>query len=139
MAIFGAFVELRTPCAKLFSMKKALLIVDHGSTRAEANEMLKDVADVIQQMRADLIVKYAHMELAAPTIAEGFEACVKDGAGEVIVHPYMLSPGRHATSDIPRMVSEAAAKFPGVRFSVTQPLGVDKKIGEVVLERAKLT
>jgi sirohydrochlorin ferrochelatase len=48
----------------------------------------------------------------------------------------MLSPGRHATADIPRMVAEAAAKHPGVKFKVTDPLGLDDKIGEVVLERA---
>src|SRR5687768_576347 len=112
--------------------KKALLIVDHGSTRAEANDMLKDVADILKSLRPDLSVHFAHMELAEPSIPQGFERCVKDGADEVIVHPYMLSPGRHATKDIPNMVAECAIKHPGVKFHVTAPLGLDKKIGEVI-------
>ena len=116
--------------------KTALLIVDHGSTRREANEMLGDVAEILRRLRPDLIVHYAHMELAEPTIAQGFEQCVKDGAAEVIVHPYMLSPGRHATSDIPKMVADSAAHHMGVSFRVTEPLGLDDKIGEVVLRRA---
>ena len=118
--------------------KQALLIVDHGSIRREANEMLKDVAGLLKELRPDLVVNFAHMELAEPTIAQGFDECVKAGATEVIVHPYMLSPGRHATTDIPRMVADCATKHPGVEFRLTQPLGVDKKIGEVVLARAGL-
>ena len=116
--------------------KQALLIVDHGSTRAEANDMLKDVAAIIKGLKPELPVHFAHMELAEPSIPQGFEQCVKDGATEVVVHPYMLSPGRHATKDIPNMVAECAKNFPGVSFTVTKPLGLDKKIGQVVLERA---
>ena len=118
--------------------KQALLIVDHGSTRKEANEMLGEVAGIIRALRPGLPVHFAHMELSEPTIAQGFERCVRDGATEVIVHPYMLSPGRHATKDIPNMVAECAARHPGVAFRVTQPLGLDTKIGEVVLGRAGL-
>lgn len=119
-------------------MPKALLIVDHGSIRPEANRMLEGVADLLRGKRPDLIVRIAHMELAEPTIEQAFEACVRAGATEVVVHPYMLSPGRHAASDIPGMVKKVAARFPGIKYSVTGPLGLHDKIGDVVLERAGL-
>ena len=83
-----------------------------------------------------LSIHFAHMELAEPNIAQGFKQCVADGANRVIVHPYMLSPGRHATSDIPCMVADCAAKHPGVTFQITAPLGIDDKICEVILKRA---
>jgi sirohydrochlorin ferrochelatase len=115
----------------------AILLIDHGSVRAEANEMLVDVARLVETMAGGAaVVRYAHMELARPTIEEGFAACVAAGAREVVVFPYMLSPGRHSTSDIPRMVAAAAARFPGVAFRVTEAFGVHEKLGEVVLERA---
>lgn len=119
---------------------KAILLVDHGSVRREANEMLVDMAQLVQRMTgSDVIVRHAHMELAEPTIAEGFTNCVEAGANEVIVFPYMLSPGRHSTTDIPRMVSEAAANHPGVTFSVTPPFGIEEKLGEIILTRAHLS
>ena len=90
-------------------MPTALLIVDHGSRRTESNEMLYDVGDILQKKRPELIVQIAHMELAEPTIPQAVEACVQEGATEIIVHPYMLSPGRHATEDIPRMAHEAGS------------------------------
>ena len=119
-------------------MSKALLIVDHGSRYGEANQMLEGVAEILRRQRPGLIVHVAHMELAGPTIEQGFEACVRDGATVVVVHPYMLSPGRHAARDIPSMVENAASGFPDVEFCVTGPLGLHDKIGEVVLERAGL-
>ena len=117
------------------SKKVAILIIDHGSRKQDANDMLPEVARLVQQMSSFTIVHYAHMELAEPTIQQGFDACIADGAEEVIVHPYFLSPGRHSTSDIPRRVAEAAQKHPQVPFQVTEPLGLHPKIGEIILER----
>ena len=116
---------------------KGILIVDHGSMNHEANHMLQSMADLIQSMAgSDAVVQYAHMELAEPDIATGFERCVEAGATDVTVFPYMLSPGRHSTSDIPRMVSEVARRYPQVSFSVTPAFGLHEKLAEVVLERA---
>ena len=118
---------------------KAILLVDHGSVRKEANEMLIDMAKLVQSMAGDAaIIRYAHMELAEPTIAEGIASCVEEGATDVVVFPYMLSPGRHSTTDIPRMVNEVAPNYPNVRFSVTPPFGINEKLGEVILSRAQI-
>jgi sirohydrochlorin ferrochelatase len=116
---------------------KGILIVDHGSQKHEANDMLRAMANLIQTMAGpDVVVRYAHMELAAPDIAAGFSSCVEAGATDVTVFPYMLSPGRHSTSDIPRMVAGVARAFPNVSFSVTPAFGLHEKLAEVVLERA---
>lgn len=116
---------------------KGILIVDHGSRLSEANDMLREMADLIQQMAgSEVAVRYAHMELAPPDISQGFADCVKAGATDVTVFPYMLSPGRHSTADIPRMVTEAARAFPHVSFNVTPAFGLHEKLAQVVLERA---
>jgi len=105
--------------------------------KAEANHMLDCVGELVQRMAGDsAIVRIAHMELAEPTIAQGFAECVRAGATDVVAFPYMLSPGKHSTRDIPRMVTEAAAPYPGVRFTVTTAFGVNEKLAEVVLDRA---
>jgi sirohydrochlorin ferrochelatase len=117
--------------------QQALLLIDHGSTRDDANELLPKIARMVREMSDFEIVCYAHMELAEPTIQQGFDTCVAAGATEVIVHPYFLGPGRHSVSDIPRMVAEAAAKHAGVSYRLTEPLGLDSKIGELILKRVR--
>ena len=116
---------------------KAILLIDHGSKRAEANEMLACMANLVQAMTGpDVIVEHAHMELAEPDIPAGFAACVARGATEVVAFPYMLSPGRHSTSDIPHLVAQAAVRHPGVSHRMTDAFGVHEKLGELILLRA---
>lgn len=115
---------------------RAILLIDHGSVKAEANHMLECMGALVQQLAGnEAIVRIAHMELAEPGVAEGFAACVEAGATEVVAFPYMLSPGKHSTRDIPRMVADAAARFPHVRYSVTPAFGVNERLAEAVLER----
>ena len=117
---------------------KAILLIDHGSVQEAANRMLDAVGDLVRaEVGPRVHVEVAHMELAEPTIEQGFASCVAAGASLVIAHPYMLSSGRHATQDIPRMVAEAAADHPGVRFAVTEPLGLHASIARVVAERVE--
>jgi sirohydrochlorin ferrochelatase len=78
------------------------------------------------------------MELAEPSIALGVESCVAAGANEIIAFPYMLSPGRHSTSDIPAMVAEAVTAYPAVRVRVTPAFGIESELAEVILRRAGL-
>lgn len=115
---------------------KAILLIDHGSVKAEANHMLECMGALVQQLAGDAaIVRIAHMELAEPGVEQGFEACVLAGATEVVAFPYMLSPGKHSTRDIPRMVGQVAARFPGVRYTVTPAFGVNERLAQAVLER----
>jgi sirohydrochlorin ferrochelatase len=116
---------------------RAILLVDHGSVRAEANQMLDCVANLLQSMVGpDVLVRSAHMELAEPLIPEGVDGCVQGGATDLIVFPYMLSPGKHSTRDIPRIVAEATRRHPGLRVRVTPAFGVHAKLAEVIAERA---
>ena len=57
---------------------KAILLIDHGSRRDAANEMMNCMANLVQAMAGpDVVVRYAHMELCEPSIAAGVRECVE--------------------------------------------------------------
>lgn len=114
-----------------------ILLVDHGSKRAAANDMLQDIATMLQE-KTDLRIHTAHMELAEPTIADGVEKCVQDGAKHIIVVPYFLSPGRHSTTDIPNIMQECASKFQDLTYEVRPPIGTHPGMIDIILDRAGL-
>ena len=116
-------------------MKRAILLVDHGSRRAEANALLEEIADRIRERAAGSIVEVAHLEIAKPGIGEGIEACVKKGATRIVVHPFFLGPGRHTSEDIPAQVERAARRHPNVRIRISEPLGNHAALIDVILDR----
>ena len=115
----------------------AIIIVDHGSRLQPSNRMLEELASLFAQRFSDRysVVEPAHMELAEPSIATAFGKCVSRGATRVVVCPYFLGPGKHWTQDIPRLTAEAAAKFPGTKYHVTQTLGIDDLILDLLNKR----
>ncbi len=118
-------------------MSDGIIIVDHGSRRAESNEMLEEVARLFAARFSGQysIVEPAHMEIAEPSIATAYERCVKRGARRVVVCPFFLGPGKHWTSDIPRLTAEAAQKHPGTEYHVTPPLGIDDLMLDLINKR----
>jgi sirohydrochlorin ferrochelatase len=110
-----------------FEPTTALLLIDHGSRRAEAHTQLLEIAERLSEKLATLgsaspLVEIAHMEIAEPNIAAGFEACVRRGATRVVAIPCLLSRGRHVTEDIPALLAEAALQFPEVSYALSAPL-----------------
>jgi sirohydrochlorin ferrochelatase len=120
-------------------MKPAIVLVDHGSRRAEANATLEEVAALVRAAAPGRVVRVAHMELEPPTLADAIDACATSGAREVIVCPYFLAPGSHSTDDIPRLARAAAARHPGLAVRVSEPLGAHPKLAELVLLRVAET
>ena len=117
---------------------EAVLLVDHGSRRGEANELLDEVAALVKRrLGSGSIVEPAHMEIAEPTIAQGFTRCVEQGATLVVVHPFMLAPGKHVTEDLPRLIAEAAGTHDGVAFTMAASLGTHSGVIDAVLDRCQ--
>ncbi len=114
---------------------KAIIIIDHGSRYPAANDFLLKVVERAQELTPEVHVFGAHMELAEPTISQVIKECVNKGVTHIIAHPYMLSPGRHAIRDIPNLVYEEAAKYPDINVEVTEPLGLDDGIINVIKKR----
>ncbi|MEI8335593.1 MAG: CbiX/SirB N-terminal domain-containing protein [Actinomycetes bacterium] len=113
-------------------MTTALLIVDHGSRRAESNTFLNGFAVSFSEQHKYEIVETAHMELAEPSIGVAFDACIERGATKVVVCPFFLLPGNHWRVDIPALTQEAADRHPGVEWLVTAPIGLHSLMGEVL-------
>ena len=116
-------------------VKRGVLIVGHGSRRAEANQDVRNAARLIGARGGFSLVKAAFLEIEYPNISEGFESLVQRGAQTVIVHPYFLSPGRHTRGDLPREVNAVAGCFPRVSYQITEPLSAHPLVIEASLER----
>jgi sirohydrochlorin ferrochelatase len=117
--------------------KTALLLIAHGSGRAEANEDLFYLVDAMRRRGPYPIVEASFLELAEPTGEQGGTRCVEQGAERVIILPYFLSAGIHVQRDLTRICRQLAERFPQVEFRLAEPLGRHPLLLEVVADRAR--
>jgi sirohydrochlorin ferrochelatase len=115
---------------------RAIVLVDHGSRRAEANAQLEAVAEALRRRSGAARVHIAHLELAEPSIGAAIDACAAEGVAEVVLVPWFLGPGRHTSTDIPEQAAAAARRHAGLRLRIADPLGLHDKLLDVLLERA---
>ena len=86
--------------------------------------------------RVDIpIQEIGFLELTEPTIAGGFERCVKKGATTIIAIPILLLTAAHAKIDIPNELTNLKLRFPEVEVKLGQPIGVHEKMIDLLLER----
>ncbi len=119
------------------NQQTGVIIVDHGSRRAESNQLLEQVATAFsRQFAGDYhIVEPAHMELAMPDIARAYARCVERGARKIVVLPFFLGEGKHWTRDIPSLTSQAAAQHAGTSYQIARPLGLDGLMLQLLRKR----
>lgn len=115
----------------------AVLLVAHGSRRAEANHDLRLLAGMVAQQGGYEIVEVGYLEIAEPSIPAGGRICVEGGAQRVLIMPFFLSPGRHVTSDLAEFRQQLAVEFPQVEFVLCGHLGLHPLMVEIVLDRLR--
>ncbi|MFZ3207540.1 MAG: CbiX/SirB N-terminal domain-containing protein [Geobacteraceae bacterium] len=116
-------------------MKTAILLMAHGSRIAEANNAVREVADMVKRMTNHKIVEVAFREQHQPDIQKGIDACVLQGAERILLTPYFLYMGAHVLEDLPAELLEARRRYPDVLMEMGKHLGVHRKLAEIVIER----
>ena len=117
-------------------IQKAIVIVDHGSRNGPANQVVEEIARLVQVRAGEQArVCFAHMEICEPSLPRAIDDCVAAGARQVVVQPLFLAPGRHATRDIPALVADAQRRHPGVAFELGRVIGADPLLADMVWAR----
>jgi len=119
-------------------MKKALVVVAHGSRREASNEEVRALAERLAQLPDNDYdsVTAAFLELAEPLIPDGVVQAIDAGAQEVVVLPYFLSAGRHVASDIPAEVDKAVSRRPNARIRIAPYVGSMDSMTDLMMRTA---
>lgn len=116
---------------------KYLLIVAHGSRRQASNEEVHGLADLVsaQSVCSFDQVRAAFLEIAEPSIPDGLEKCINEGATEIVIFPYFLAAGRHVVDDIPDEANKITRRYPDIRISIADYLGSYSDIPALIAHR----
>ncbi len=116
-------------------MKTAILLMAHGSRIPEANDAVREVAAMVKEITGYPIVEVSFREMHLPSIQQGIDSCVAQGAERILLLPYFLFVGAHVQEDLPEEMAMARERYPNVEFAMGSHLGVHRKLAEIVAER----
>ncbi len=116
---------------------KSILLVAHGSRRGASNDEVRELAAELGKLRPDdELVECAFLELAEPSIPDGIQHCIDQGATTVTVLPYFLSAGRHVAEDIPHEVAIKQEQHPDIDIHISDYLGSSVTVQHALTELA---
>lgn len=120
---------------------KALLLIAHGSRRAQSNDEVRTTANKLRAQCGQQypIVECGFLELAEPSIPEGIRLCAEQGAQAIIVLPYFLNSGTHVVDDIPNIVNRCKADYPEVDIRIAGHLGASNMMMDLLIASANAT
>jgi sirohydrochlorin ferrochelatase len=115
-------------------VKTAVIILFHGSREERAAEAADRIVAAVTARGGYDVVERAFLQYAKPDLHASVERCVRQGAGRIVVVPFFMQTGTHATTDVPRVLRELRARHPGVIMAVSDAVGTHPLMVEVVAD-----
>ncbi|ARD47722.1 sirohydrochlorin chelatase [Sporosarcina sp. P37] len=114
---------------------RAILYICHGSRVKKGQQAALAFIEKTMETAAAPIQEACFLELAEPSIAEGIARCIERGATEIVAIPFLLLRAGHAIADIPAELHEVMTHYPEVPIYYGDPIGVDERMVDVLIER----
>lgn len=125
----------QTISADIYSLKKALLIVDRGSREPDVRQELEEICMMTKERTGYDFVDYSFLEVLPPFIAEGINRCIAAGAGSITIMPYFLYPGMKLKDTVKQ--SAKIGRDKNLKLVITKPLSYHPMMVQLVLDRIK--
>lgn len=100
-----------------------LLLLAHGSRRAEWAAPFEAVLHVLRQAQPDVDVRLCFLESMSPPLPDALDAAALGGISKVRLVPLFLGTGAHLRDDVRREVLAAQARHPQLRVDVCAAAG----------------
>ncbi|TCN19355.1 sirohydrochlorin chelatase [Mesobacillus foraminis] len=117
------------------TIMEAVLYVCHGSRVPKAKEQAVAFIEKCMDKNPAEIQEYCFLELAAPTMEEGFARCVEKGAKKIAVVPVLLLTAAHAKEDIPNEIKNIAANYSNIEVRYGRPIGVHDAMVQILVDK----
>jgi sirohydrochlorin cobaltochelatase len=103
--------------------RKAMILFAHGARAASWAAPFERLRGLVQARLPDADVSLAFLELMEPRLAQRVDALVAAGVTDISVVPVFLGQGGHVLRDLPVMVDELRARYPGLSIKVAGAVG----------------
>jgi precorrin-8X/cobalt-precorrin-8 methylmutase len=112
-----------------------VVLIGHGSSDKNAHDAFVSSAKTIAPYYRN--VHYCFLELDHPNIHEGISQAIATKPHVLLIVPYFLHRGAHIKRDVMEDLNAALHKYSFENAFVARHLGVDKKLVDIIIARAR--
>ena len=112
-----------------------VVLIGHGSSDRTARDAFIHAADAIRPYYRE--IHFCFLELDRPNIDEGIGRAVAGNPKVILIIPYFLHRGTHIKADVINHVNAALKKYNFKNAFLGLHIGVDEKLVNILVERAK--
>jgi len=116
-------------------MYNGIIVLAHGSREPETMKTMEEIIRMIKEKTNNSMIRAAFFQFAAPSLEESVCALIEEGISDIRIVPYFLFSGIHIREDIPKVISKLEKEFPNIKLSVSETLGADERLAEIVADR----
>ncbi|MDM3871284.1 CbiX/SirB N-terminal domain-containing protein [Porticoccus sp. W117] len=122
-------------------MPNALILIAHGSPRAQANEEFLSLVESVAEKVAGQysLVKGAFLGSTTPDIATAINDAISQGATRINVLPYFLNSGVHVAKDVPSILEQQQQNNPHCTITLLPCFGLDPDIANLIARQVTLS
>ena len=118
-------------------MKKAVVLLGHGSIRESANVEVRAMWAMMQAQLPELDIRGSFVEVAEPALEQVIEQLANEEVEQIVIVPMFLTRGNHLSNGIPRILDAMTEKYPNIKIDLTQHLGADPLLAEIIKNRLR--
>ncbi len=115
--------------------KVDVLVIGHGSMDPHAKMSIEYVTHELNKSYRN--VDFCFLEIEGPNIEQGVEICRKRDPDVLVIVFYFLHEGAHVKTDINTDLKPALEKYNLKKVLITKHIGVDEKMIDLIIERAR--
>ena len=109
-------------------MRQGLILLGHGARDPRWRDPFERLAARIREMRPELPVSLAFLELMAPDLLSAGEALVVAGCDAIQVVPVFFGQGGHVRDDVPTLVEALQRRYSDVDVRVSPAAGENGRV-----------
>ncbi len=106
----------------------ALILFAHGARAASWAVPFERLCALTQARMPQVPVVLAFLELMTPRLPEVVAQLVGDGVDQITVVPVFLGQGGHLLRDLPLLLAQLAADYPGLDIKAVGAVGEDPDV-----------
>ena len=115
----------------------SLILLGYGSADPRVAKVSHQIRTGLLEIRPELDIHVAFLDHCAPNAVQVVGKLVKSRVDEVVVVPMLLSDAFHASVEVPAVIAQINAAYPGVRVTASRPIGPEAQLLSVIDRRLR--